>query len=169
MIDENNLVFREVQKFGLWICRLPLILVMVLTIGVAIYATRDMMQEQKPPPIFVLVLFGVVGIGVPIMVSLLIFLIRLETEVRSDGLYVRFFPIHIRFKKFAAEDLDDFYTRTYRPMREYGGWGIRFGKSGKAYNIKGNEGLQLIFKDGKRLLIGSQRSQELSEAVNSIM
>ena len=102
MIDENNLVFREVQKFSLWICRLPLILVMALTIGVAIYATRDMMQEQNPPPIFVLVLFGVVGIGVPITVSLLIFLIRLETEVRGDGLYMRFFPIHIRFKKFAA-------------------------------------------------------------------
>ena len=61
------------------------------------------------------------------------------------------------------------YTRTYSPMREYGGWGIRFGKSGKAYNIKGDEGLQLVFKNGKRLLIGSQKSQELAQAVDSIM
>jgi hypothetical protein len=39
---------------------------------------------------------------------------------------------------------------------EYGGWGIKYGKMGKAYNVSGNRGVQLEFTDGKRLLIGSQ-------------
>ncbi|MHC4187375.1 MAG: hypothetical protein ACYSRQ_04200 [Planctomycetota bacterium] len=68
------------------------------------------------------------------------------------------------------EDLKECYIRTYRPIKEYGGWGIRygFGESGKAYNVKGNQGLQLVFENGKRLLIGTQKPKRLLEAVNSI-
>ena len=106
---------------------------------------------------------------IPIAVAVLFSVVKLETEVRSDGLYVRFFPIHIHFKKFTAEDLSEYYARTYRPILEYGGWGIRFGKGGRAYNISGNKGAQLVLKSGKRLLIGSQRPDELAEAIGSVM
>ncbi len=46
-------------------------------------------------------------------------------------------------------------------MKEYGGWGIRYGMKGMAYNVSGNRGVQLEFETGKRLLIGSQRPEEL--------
>jgi hypothetical protein len=105
----------------------------------------------------------------PIGIGGLFWVLKLETEVRPDGLYVRYFPFHIHFKRFGAEDFSEYYARTYRPIREYGGWGIRcsFGK-GKAYNVSGNKGVQLVFKSGKRLLIGSQRDEELEEAIRSI-
>jgi hypothetical protein len=54
---------------------------------------------------------------------------------------------------------------TYSPLRDYGGWGIRRGAKGKAYNVSGNHGVRLELSDGKRILIGSQRPEELSEAV----
>jgi TATA-box binding protein (TBP) (component of TFIID and TFIIIB) len=53
-------------------------------------------------------------------------------------------------------------------LLEYGGWGIKYGRKGKAYNVSGNRGVQLVFKDGKQLLIGSQRAEELAEAISSI-
>ena len=34
---------------------------------------------------------------------------------------------------------------------------------GKAFNIKGNMGLQLQFKDGKKLLIGTQKEEEIKQ------
>jgi TATA-box binding protein (TBP) (component of TFIID and TFIIIB) len=34
--------------------------------------------------------------------------------------------------------------------------------------ISGNKGVQLVFKSGKRLLIGSQKAEELEEAIRSI-
>ena len=58
-------------------------------------------------------------------------------------------------------------TRTYRPVRDYGGWGIRWGRDGKAYIIVGNEGLQLLLGDGEKILIGSQRPQELEAALGA--
>jgi hypothetical protein len=83
--------------------------------------------------------------------------------------FVRFFPFHRNFKRFAFEDFGEYYAREYRPLLEYGGWGIRCGKNGKAYNVSGKKGLQIIFKNGKKLLIGSQNPEELVAAIDSVV
>ena len=57
-------------------------------------------------------------------------------------------------------------ARTYRPILEYGGWGIRYTMGrGWAYNVSGNQGVQLELASGKRILIGSQRAEELARAI----
>lgn len=56
-------------------------------------------------------------------------------------------------------------ARTYRPILEYGGWGIRLGRSGWAYNASGNRGVQLEIDDTRPLLIGSRRPEELARAI----
>ena len=157
MIGENNVIFREVQRFGLW-CYLLLVCV----IGFSGVITLFAVPPEQP-------VIRILGIGLPILFLVLFSILKLETEVRSGGLYVRFFPFHIRYKKFAAADLTEYYARTYKPLLEYGGWGIRFGKNGRAYNANGNRGVQLVLKNGKRLLIGSQMPDELVEAISSIM
>ena len=66
--------------------------------------------------------------------------------------------------------MSEYYAREYKPLREYGGWGIRCSlKRGKAYNVSGNKGVQLVFKNGKQLLIGSQKAEALEEAIRSII
>lgn len=157
MIGENNVIFREVQRFGLW-CYLLLVCVIGFSAVITLFAVPP---EQS--------VIRILGIGLPILFLVLFLTLKLETKVRSDGLYVRFFPFHIRYKKFGAADLERYYARTYKPMLEYGGWGIRFGKNGRAYNANGNKGVQLVLKNGKRLLIGSQMPDELVEAISSIM
>ncbi|MHC4114629.1 MAG: hypothetical protein ACYSSL_04835, partial [Planctomycetota bacterium] len=68
------------------------------------------------------------------------------------------------------DDLSEYYARKYRPLLEYGGWGIGWSlRKGRAYNVSGDKGVQLVFKSGKRLPIGSQRAEELEEAIRSIM
>jgi hypothetical protein len=58
-------------------------------------------------------------------------------------------------------------ARTYRPILEYGGWGIRLGRSGWAYNASGNRGVQLEIDGARPLLIGSGRPEELARAITS--
>lgn len=161
-------LFHEEQKFPTWL-RWLVYLSMGVAACISIFALRKEFAGQNPPGTQEVILAIIGGIAVPILVAALFFLLGLETEVRSDGLYVRFAPFHIRFKRFARDDLTEFYARQYRPVREYGGWGIRCSfKSGKAYNTSGDRGVQLVFKSGKRLLIGSQRSEELEQAIRSI-
>ena len=109
--------------------------------------------------------------AIPIAVTILFFILKLETEVHSDGLYVRFYPMHIRFRKFTGKDLADHYSRTYKPIREYGGWGIRcsFTGKGRAYNVSGNKGVQFVLTNGKKLLIGSQKPDEFVAAIDKML
>ena len=50
---------------------------------------------------------------------------------------------------------------TYSPLAEYGGWGIKWGRSGLALNARGDRGVRLTLTDGRRVLVGSQRPEEL--------
>ena len=74
-------------------------------------------------------------------------------------------PFHLGRRRFAFDDIASCEARTYRPLLEYGGWGIRWGPSGRAYNVKGNRGVQLVLSSGKRLLVGSQKAEELATAI----
>jgi hypothetical protein len=127
---------------------------------------------QKSTDATALVISALGGVVAFIAIVALFLSAKLETEVHADRLRVRLFPFHIRHREIPGEDLSECYARTYKPIREYGGWGIRcsFRKGiGRAYNMSGNKGVQLVFKNGKRLLIGSQKPDELAQAINSIM
>jgi len=89
----------------------------------------------------------------------------LITEVRKDGIHLRFFPFHRKFKSYYYSDIESYEAREYKPIREYGGWGIRFVIGGIAYNVYGNKGLQLVLKNKKKILVGTQKPEEFYKAI----
>lgn len=167
--------FREEQRFRqmwIWLLTLPLcvgiiglfawIMVVQLLLG------RPVGNQPMPDlmlmitgPLFMLLMAGLLW---------MMWAARLITEVRDDGIYIRFFPFHRRFHGFRWGEIESSEACSYRPILDYGGWGIRFGAGGKAYNVSGNRGLQLTFGGGRRggVLIGSQRPEELATAVESV-
>jgi len=165
----ENIIFHEEQKFGSWLLWL-IYLSMGLSAVITVFALITASRQNDTQSGWEIILAVAAGIGVPIAIMILFLLLKLETEVKPDGIYIRFFPFHIRFKRFAREDLSEYYARQYKPLWEYGGWGIRFSlRYGKAYNVSGNQGVQLVFKSGKKLLIGTQKPEELEAAIRSIM
>jgi hypothetical protein len=170
MSEEKDLIFHEVQTFGSMLRRL-LILFMAVSIVIFAIGLWETITNPKTTNIFVPTLLSIIAMAIPIAVTVLFFILKLETEVRSDGLYVRFYPFHIRYRKFTPQDLAGHYSRTYKPIREYGGWGIRcsFTGKGKAYNVMGNKGVQLVLTNGKKLLIGSQKPDDLAAAIDKML
>lgn len=102
-----------------------------------------------------------------LLFSAIFFFIKMETIITHEGIHVRVFPLHLKYQFIAWGDIEKAYIRQYSPIGEFGGWGIRygFGKKGKAYNVSGNMGLQLELKNNKRLLIGTQKSEEIAELI----
>ena len=88
--------------------------------------------------------------------------------MRDDALEIRFRGLLVR-REIPLADITHFEARTYRPIREYGGWGVRRGAGGMAYNVSGNRGVEFRLADGKSLLIGSQRPEELALALQTRM
>jgi hypothetical protein len=169
MSEEKDLIFREVQAFG---STLRWLLVVLMAVSVVIFAIAlwETITNPKTTNTFVPTLLSIISMAIPIAAAVLMFAIKLETEVRTDGLYVRLYPLHIRYRKFTPQDLAEHYSRTYKPIREYGGWGIRcsFTGKGKAYNVSGNKGVQLVLTNDKKLLIGSQKPDELAAAIDQM-
>lgn len=95
---------------------------------------------------------------------------RLETIIKKNRIFVRFFPFHIKFKYYAWDTLTKSYVREYSALIEYGGWGLRYGifGNGTAFNISGNKGLQLEFLNNKKLLIGINKPEELTSVLTKI-
>jgi len=170
MSEEKDLIFREVQTFSSTF-RFLLVVLMAVSFAIFAIALWETITNPKTTNTLAPTLLSILAMAIPIAFTILFFILKLETEVRSDGLYVRFYPMHIRFRKFTGENLAEFYTRTYKPIREYGGWGIRcsFTGKGKAYNVSGNKGVQLVLTNGKKLLIGSQKPDELASAIDKMM
>ncbi len=53
----------------------------------------------------------------------------------------------------------------YRPVRDYGGWGLRgFGRR-RAVSARGNRGVLLVRRDGSTVLVGSKDPRKLLAAL----
>ena len=169
-MDAISVSFRETQGFRQWWLWALMLLASIGTIAVFGYGIYVQLIEgtpwgDNPMSDTALLVTGLVTTILMVGLATLILSARLITEVRSDGVYVRFFPIG--WKAFPYGTIASYQTRSYHPIRDYGGWGIRWGREGKAYIAGGNEGLQLLLNDGKKVLIGSQRVQELEAAVRA--
>lgn len=155
----NKPLFQETQRFTQWWLWLLLVVVSISIfrpISEAISNDQPLDAGQW------------VGVIILAVVILFMFIIRLDTRIDERGIYVKFFPVIPKFKFYPWEEISTAVVRKYSPLMEYGGWGIRFGRNGKAYNIKGNKGLQLKFKSGNALLIGTQKAEELQKVLKNI-
>ncbi len=153
--------FREEQRFRQWWLWVILVLLACL-LAYGVYKQLILGQPwgDHPAPNRVLILLCV---GYAILI-LWMWHTRLLTEVRDDEVEIRFVLVWPR-KRIPLQDIASCEARTYRPIWEYGGWGVRWGKSGRAFNVSGDRGVQLVLTNGKRLLIGSQRAEELAAAI----
>ena len=88
-----------------------------------------------------------------------------KNAVRTIIYVNKFFPFHFSLKTILWIDITKAYVRTYDPIGEYGGWGFKGGAfwnrgKGKCINVSGDVGIQIEFKNGKKLLIGTQKESD---------
>jgi len=171
--NKSAMIFEEKQKFNqtwLWILMVIPGITMIGIFGIAFY--KQIIQGQpfgnhpmSNPALFIT---GSLVILIVFSVFLLFCFSNLTTIIDKNEINLRFFPFHWSFRKYAWSSIERFEIITYKPISEYGGWGIRYGNKGKAYNIRGNVGLQLYFKNGKKILIGTQKGSELSNFLKNL-
>lgn len=160
--------FVEKQRFRqVWLWAL-LILAMVGSLAPAVFTAFANLSGSAPGPardadlgalaVSLLALLLMLGI------FWLFYAAELTVKVADDALHIRFYPFLTR--KIPYTEIVSAESRQYRPLIEYGGWGLRGFGSNRALNVYGNWGVQLVLQNGDRLLLGSQRSEVLAEAIN---
>ncbi len=158
----ENITFSENQRFRqLWL-RSTIMIPILVPLFVLIYR----MSNSRPiPDLSVLVSAITFGIALFILFSIM----ELRTRVTQSAIYVMFFPFHTKWLRFPIEEVASFSSIKYNPIIEYGGWGIRFGVNGKVYNVSGILGVRLVFKNDKKLLIGSRVPDQFAAAIQNAM
>ena len=153
--------FREEQGFHQWwIWLLIGLLVALQWWGFIQQIVLGQPWGSNPAPDWLMVLFWLIfGIGLPIFFLYL----RLIVTVTDTAVEIHYRPL-IR-RTILLSEVTHVEARSYSPIREYAGWGVR-GRGGKiAYSTSGNMGVELTLIDGHIVMIGSQRSDELAEAI----
>lgn len=157
-------MYTETQKMDHWLFRGALLLGPVFILGVCLwmfFTGESQTIIPKESGIWIAFLICVV----PLIVM---WRFKLHTEIDETGIRLKFWPFPA--KEFQWEEIEKAYLREYRPLAEYGGWGVRWGSAGKAYNTKGNQGLQLVLNTGgnNKFLIGTQEAERLAGYLESI-
>ncbi|MCX7908019.1 MAG: hypothetical protein N2560_00665 [Ignavibacteria bacterium] len=97
--------------------------------------------------------------------------LKLELKISKDGIYFRLFPFHRKFRFIPYSDIRYYTIRRFRPIMEYGGWGIRYSakRNGIAYTLSGHFGLQLELNSYKRLMIGVKSPEAVLFSLKSFI
>lgn len=165
----SELLFMETQKFTqiwIWLLLVILFATQFVWIGFAIYKQIVLNQPWGTDPMsdigLILTAFWVAF--VMFFIFGLFLATRLETRVYRDGIYFIYFPFHRRYRKISWEKLDEVLGRKYKPLVEFGGWGIRWGYKKWAYTVSGNECVE-IRKGDYKILIGTKKLNDFLSAL----
>jgi hypothetical protein len=157
-------IFIEEQKFTQ-----PLVIVGLsmafIVVGISTYSTwgkisNGSIGEQ---------IGALSGLIIITLISLLFLKLKLKTRIDEMGIHYQFYPFQFSYKKIVWNSISTCTIRNYNAFSEFGGWGMKrriYGK-GRCYTTKGNIGLQLELKNGKKKLIGTQKKDELQRVLNT--
>lgn len=153
-----KILFKEEQKFTQWWLWLILLGIAVFPI-IEIYKQLSL-EDQRVSSVTSdsnLLLFTFLILGI-----IVLFLsMKLTTEIDENEIRMKFFPFVNR--KVSWHEIETCKVLNYGFV---GGWGIRLWTTyGTVYNIKGNKGLAIERKDGKRFVIGTQKEDKLRKIV----
>jgi hypothetical protein len=155
-------VFREEQNFPWWLYALLAAWAALSCLAPSFArGVFDLPADQPRPGLLEFPLISVVGLSLPLV--LVIGVLRMTTEVTPTRVRVWFGWLPTYRHEVVLSDVLRVEVVRYRPLADYGFWGVRRGKDGeRVLNARGNRGVRLYLADESKLLIGSQRPEELA-------
>ena len=171
------LFFEEEQRFPLWIR--AIVLLVVVALGYPAILMWSFMEANLG---LVRMLFAALTLAA-LVGAALTFRTKLVTKLDSSDLHLRIYPLkwsllprRLTQKDIALSDIRHREVRTYNSLlsSEYWGWhfwGLGVAKGGRyLYMMRpssplSGRGVQLRLSSGERVLVGSERPEELENAI----
>lgn len=112
---------------------------------------------------------------VPVVVGILVgglglrwILVGLTVHVHARGILVHLGRVAVLRRRVAFDEILSLEVVRYRPIRDFGGWGIRGSGRNRAWTARGDQAVLLHLTDGRRLHIGSDVPHRLAERIRAI-
>lgn len=166
---DRRVHFRERTWAPLWVFAL-----IWGAFAAAIFSTRSAVFRAGSPGDWQFLLestpvVAILGLVFLLLVAMNAVFTRLDVEVLDDRIRVAFGPVHLVRKQIHFSDIESVRGLTYRPLIEFGGWGIRWRPGRTAWTIRGNQAVAVTLRNGKQIYVGSEHPQRLAGAVHAAM
>jgi len=91
----------------------------------------------------------------------------MRTIVSPKGIEIRLGLVGLRVFRLPLGAVAEVKVHEFAPLREFGGYGIRWNGKTMAYYFRGNRGVLLRTDAGKQYLIGSDRPERLAAVIEA--
>jgi len=150
--------FHEEQRFARSWAWLLVVIFILGAVGLALAVTASPAMTPLATAVAAITVLAVLAV---------LSIARLETDVNADEVVIAFRGIWPT-RRVKLADIVAHEARRYS-LLESGGWGVHWGLAGMTYNVSGDRGVHLRLRDGKRVLIGSRRADELDAAIGKAL
>jgi hypothetical protein len=167
MTRPPSALYREEQNFAWWLYAALACILALLVLGYQMKSQTAPLPESHKgmggleAPVFLLL-----GVCLP---SLLVFgVLHMTTQVTPDACHIWFGWIPTVRRSIPVVSIKQVEIVRYNALRDHGFWGVRTTKDGeRVYTASGDRAVRLHLADGTRVLIGSQRPEELASVLES--
>jgi hypothetical protein len=122
---ENQSPFSEKSGFPAWI------FLSMLSIPTILYLHEIITNPKDVEP------FDWIGFIILAIVGLFIYSIKLKVSIDQKGITYQYPPFRNKPTTLPWEDIQTVELLKINPLKEFGGWGLRYGKLGAAYTTRG--------------------------------
>lgn len=141
--------FDETQRFESWLYALVII-------------------PSVPVPLLLWSVMGprgaVIGIVTVLLPVAVLAFARLETELRDDGVYIRFVPFHFQPRRIPFAEIESVDRVRLSSLNH----GIHWTREGWKYTAAGSTGVR-IRREERDVFVGSERPDDLVAAIRAAM
>jgi len=137
-----------------WIIIILLIFVfwgiVIVQLGLGIQVGNNAMSDGEA--IVAALIFG-------FLIPAMLLLIRGEVKVTNESVIVSLTPLYR--KSFEIKSIKKIEQLEIKPLREFGGWGIRWNGAKWGFIMEGNGGVEIITNQNKIFVVSSKNAPEL--------
>ena len=153
---ENQSPFSEKSGFPAWIFW------SIASIPLTIYLHEKIAHPTDSEP------FDWFGLVILAIVGLFIFSIKLKITIDPKGITYQYPPFRNKPTTLPWENIETVELLKINPLKEFGGWGLRRGKLGKAYTTAGNHILHVKLKNGTPVNVSVLRPQQAQDFLDQL-
>ena len=106
--------------------------------------------------------------GVVALAALLEYVVGgLTVRVRESSLLIHLGSVPVFRTTIPFQEIRATESVVYRPLLEFGGWGMRGRRGRRAWTARGDQAVRIELADGREVLIGSDHPQRLEERIRT--
>jgi hypothetical protein len=148
----NQPQYSEKSRFPQWVFWL------IISIPISIYAYLYFHPEERDP-------FDWIGLLIAAAVGIFLYYIKLTVTINPNGIAYQYPPFHNKPNLLPWEKIKSIELMKINPLREFGGWGLRYGRLGAAYTTKGHYILHIEKTEGQAINLTIAQPEEFINAI----